>query len=186
MKCCFPFSVFDKLMRQSPAAAGLLPARLLTFAELVAPSGLLAAGFFPLNGSRVTAQQAGSFEGGPEFGVDFEQGAGDTKLGGFSLALDPATGGVDLHIILVGKLDCLERQFDLILEINQREILFVILIVDDDLTITFTKEDPGYGFLAATNGVLLPFHLLVKIRKLKLWVAVLRAGAGRRRRQRVS
>ena len=158
MKCYFPFSVVDGFEAGRPVVAGLVPAGLLTFAELVAPSGFFAAGFFAFDGSRVAAEEAGRFQGRAEFGIDFEEGAGDAEFGGFSLSFDPAAGGVDLHVVFIGEFDGLQRQFDLVLEIYERKILFVVFIVDDNLTVAFAEEDPGDGFLTATNCVLLLFH----------------------------
>jgi len=144
--------------------AGLAPAGLLTFAELVAPSGFFTTGFLAFDDSRVAAQQSGGFEGRAEIGVDFEKGAGYSQFGSFGLAFDPPAGCVDLDVVLIGEFDRLQRKLDLVLKVYEREILFVVLIVDDDLTVAFTQENACYGFLATTNGILLLFHLSVRLK----------------------
>src|ERR1700749_4689239 len=125
-------------MRRMPA--NFTPARptgLLTFAELVAPSGFFATWLFAFDGPRVAAQKTGSLESRAEFRIHFQERAGDPELGRFGLPFDPPAGGIDLHIVFIGELDRLERQLDLVLEVYQRKILLVILVVDNDLTVAF-------------------------------------------------
>ena len=137
---------------------------MLTFAELVAPSCFLTTGFLSLDGSRVTAQQPRSLESRTEFRIDLEEGAGNAELGSLSLSLDPTAGGVDLYIVLIAQLDRLQRQLDLVLQVDKTKILLLVFIVDNDLAVSFTQKNPGNGFLTATNGVFLLFHLSERLK----------------------
>ena len=135
----------------------------LTFAELVAPSGFLAARFLSFDGTWVAAEEAGGFQRGAPFSVHLQQGAGDTELGGFGLAFDTTAGSVDLYIIFVQTFYRFQGQLDLVLQVYQGKILFIVFVVDRYFAFTAAKKDAGYSLFTATNCIFLLFHLSEKL-----------------------
>src|ERR1700754_616908 len=158
---------------------------LLTFAELVASSRFFTTWFLTFYRSWVAAQKTCGLQRGAELRIYFEQCAGDTQLGCFCLSFHATAGSIDLDIIFITTFDSLEGHFDLVLQIYERKILFIVLIVDRDLAFTPAQEHPGYCFFTATNCIFLLFHYL-KIRKLMFWVAVRCADARHRHTRTIS
>src|SRR4051794_14027337 len=96
--------------------------------------------FLTFNRSRIAFQDADCLKQRTKLGVELDQGAGNTQFGSFRLTLDAAACSVDLYIILVERLNGLQGQLDLILQVLQGEILLVILIVHRDLSLTLRKK----------------------------------------------
>jgi len=73
----------------------------LTLGELEALAGAGLAGLLALSGTRVTAEKAFGFQGGTEFGVVKNQGAGNRKLDGVGLAVHATSTGDRFDVKLV-------------------------------------------------------------------------------------
>ncbi len=73
-------------------------------------------------------------QSGTEFRVDFHECLGDSHAESLSLTGDTTAIEVSLNVILTHQLGDHERLFYLILQSRHAEILFVIAIVNNDLT----------------------------------------------------
>ena len=73
------------------------------------------------------------------------------------------TGSIDLHIVFVHPFYGLQGHLYLVLQVYERKILFIVLVVDHDLAFTPAQEHPGYSLFTATNCIFLLFHLSEKL-----------------------
>ena len=131
--------------------------RCLTFAELESLTCLGLTGFLSLHHTGVTLEEALGFEGGTEIRIELANSAGDGETEGLSLAGHTAAVEVDLDVILAHEIGDLEGLGDDILEGAEREILFVIALVDGDLAAAFLHVDSGNcGF--SSSDCISDFH----------------------------
>ena len=79
------------------------------------------------------------------------------------LAFHPTAGSVDLHVIFVRPFYCLKGQLDLVLQVYEGKILFIVFVVDRYFALTAAEEDARYGLFTATNCIFLLFHLSEKL-----------------------
>ena len=91
------------------------------------------------------------------------QGTGDTQFRGFGLAFHATAGCVDLYVVFIETFYRFQGQLDLVLQVYEGEILFVVLVIDRDLAVAPGKEHPGYSLFTATNCIFLLFHLSEKL-----------------------
>ena len=97
-------------------------------------TGLRLTGFLTLDHTRVTTKESLSLQSRTKFGIDLNQRFGNCHTESFSLAGNATAIEVGLDVILTIQLSHHERLFYLILQSRHAEILFVIAIVNNDLT----------------------------------------------------
>lgn len=127
--------------------------RCLTFAELESLTCFGLTRFLSFHHTGVTFEEALGFEGGAEIGVQLADGAGDSETEGFGLAGHATAVKVHLDVILAHKIGDLEGLGDDILEGAEREILFVIALVNGNLAAAFLHVDSGDGGFSSSDCI---------------------------------
>jgi hypothetical protein len=143
----------------SSLSTGEGPGVRLTFAELEGTTGFLLTEFLTFNRARITLQEAGGLQCGTILRVDFDQDTGDAEHCCFSLAFHTTTGGVDLDVVFVGRLNSFQRALYLVLQVYQRKILLVVFIIYGDGAGAAREKYTRYSFLTTANTVSLLFHV---------------------------
>src|SRR5690606_30576436 len=102
--------------------------------------------FLTFNHTRIATKQPLLFQRWTEFGIHFAKCTGNTQFDSLGLAFRTTTLYVYRYIILINSFNSFERKFYLILQINQREIVFVFFVVNLNLAGTLAQVYTGYCF----------------------------------------
>ncbi len=140
---------------KAPASAGTFLVkqfRRLALAELEVLTSLLAAELLTFNGTRVTSHESFLLEGGLDFGVVSNQGAGNAKTDSAHLASDSTATSGDFHVPFFriaedgeGKVSNHVLHFGM-------EVILEITTIDSALAGTRLQDHSGDSILATASA----------------------------------